>query len=204
MFLTDFQYFGTIGFIQTLLKQTQINFDAQAPFTKMSFKNRMVIIASQGPLNLTIPIIGGRDQKTPINEIMMDPSTPWKEQHLKAIRTCYKRSPYFEFYEPSLDQLYNNQEEKLVDFLGACQRWIKEQLKADWEIIPNNNPTLQEKKEIVKYFSSWLPKNYGQCDSLPKYHQVFEDKVGFISNVSILDMLFCCGGKEVHQLLKPI
>ena len=204
MFLTDFQYFGTIGFIQTLLKQTQINFDASAPFTKMSFKNRMVIVASQGPLNLTIPIIGGRDQKTPINEIMMDHSTPWKEQHLKAIRTGYKRSPYFEFYEPSLEQLYTQQEDKLVDFLGACQLWLKAQLKANWEIIPNIEAALQEEQEMVKYFSPWLPKNYAQCDSLPKYHQVFEDKIGFIPNASILDMLFCCGGKEVHQLLNSI
>lgn len=190
MFLTDFQYFGTIGFIQTLLKQSQINFDVHAPFTKMSFKNRMVILASQAPLNLTIPIIGGRDQKTPINEIMMDPSTPWKEQHLKAIRTCYKRSPYFEYYEPSLEQLYAHQEYKLVDFLGACQLWLKAQLKANWEIIPNNNPTLPDDPAIVKYFSPWLPKNYALCDSLPKYHQVFEDKIGFIPNVSILDMIF--------------
>ena len=204
MFLTDFQYFGTIGFIQTLLKQTQINLDASAPFTKMSFKNRMVIVASQGPLNLTIPIIGGRDQKTPINEIRMDYSTPWKEQHLKAIRTGYKRSPYFEYYEPTLVALYNDHEENLVDFLFACQLWLKAQLKADWAIIPFNNSNKQDDTKMVKYFSPWLPKNYARCDSLPKYHQVFEDKIGFIPNVSILDMLFCCGGKEVHQLLKPI
>ncbi len=204
MFLTDFQYFGTIDFVQTLLKQPQIAFDVQSSFTKMSFKNRMIINTSQGPLNLTIPIIGGRDQKTPLNEIVMDYSTPWKEKHLKAIRTGYKKSPYFEFYEPSLEELYAHQEDKLVDFLQACQLWLKAQLKADWEIIPINHSIQQEERSMVKYFSPWLPKNYAKCNSLPKYHQVFEDKIGFIPNVSILDMLFCCGGKEVHQLLKFI
>ena len=87
MFLTDLQYFGSIGFIQTLLRQPQITYDVYAPFTKMSFKNRMVVVTSQGPLNLTIPIIGGREQKTPLNEILIDSSCPWKEQHLKAIKT---------------------------------------------------------------------------------------------------------------------
>ncbi|MEI7588495.1 MAG: WbqC family protein [Chitinophagia bacterium] len=202
MFLTDFQYFGTIGFIQTLLKQPQIIFDATAPFTKMSFKNRMVIVTSQGPLNLTIPIIGGRDQKTPLNEIAVDPATPWKEKHFKAIRTAYKRAPYFEYYEPSLELLYSKQEEKLVDFLTSCQEWLTEQLKAHWEILPTKQTTTSENKEIEKYFSPWLPKNYHACTSLPKYQQVFEDKTGFIANACILDMLFCCGPKEVNHLLK--
>ena len=35
----------------------------------MSFKNRMVIGTAQGPLHLSIPIIGGRDQKIPMKEI---------------------------------------------------------------------------------------------------------------------------------------
>ena len=200
MFLTDFQYFGSIDFVQTLFKQAQINFDAAAPFTKMSFKNRMIIVTSQGPLNLTIPIIGGRDQKTPLHEILIDPTTPWKEKHLKAIQTAYKRSPYYEYYEPSFDTLYNKQEEKLVDFLDLCQVWLKDQLKVATEISSINNAKNKDEASMNKYFSPWLPKNYAQCDTLPKYQQVFEDKIGFIPNVSILHMLFCCGAKQVKQL----
>lgn len=208
MLVTDFTYFGSISLIQHLLKQRQITFDSNAPFTKMSFKNRMIIITSQGPLNLTIPIVGGRDQKTPIHEILIDYTSPWYEQHLKAIRTSYKRSPYFEYYEQTIELLYLNKQEKLIDFLSSCQDWLKEQLKATWEIVPmkiypvldadviNHRSFLHE-----KYFSPWQPNNYDQCASLPNYQQVFLDKVGFIPNVCILDMLFCCGGKQVNNLL---
>ena len=52
-----------------------------------------------------------------------------------------------------------------------------------------------------KYFSPWLPKNYQQSVIVPKYQQVFEDKIGFVNNACIVDMLFCCGGKELKQLL---
>ena len=79
---------------------------------------------------------------------------------------------------------------------------MNEQLKANWEIIPLKYGEAENNKKMVKHFSPWLPKNYMHCIGLPKYQQVFEDKIGFFPNVNILDMLFCCGGKEVNQQLK--
>ena len=201
MLYTDLQYFGTIDFIKTLLKNAQVNYDIQAPFTKMSFKNRMVILTAQGPLNLTIPIIGGREQKIPIQEILMDYTSPWKAQHFKALCTAYKRSPYFEYYEQSLSNLYTQQHDKLIDFLLACQEWLQMQIKANWAISLITNSKEQGIDQNEKYFSPWLPKNYHQSVIVPKYQQVFEDKIGFINNACIVDMLFCCGGKELKQLL---
>ena len=97
IFKTDLQYFGSIHFVKTLMIHRNVLFDIEAPFTKMSFKNRMVIITSQGPLMLTIPIVGGRDQKTPIKDIAIAYDSPWSAQHLKSITTSYKRAPYFEY-----------------------------------------------------------------------------------------------------------
>jgi len=193
----DIQYFGSIIFVKTLLEQDQVYFDLEAPFTKMSFKNRMVITSSQGPLHLSIPVIGGRTQKTPIKDILIANNAPWNEQHLKALITNYKRSPYFEYYEQSISTLYLNPKEKLADFLLDCHVWLQSQLKAKWVILPS--PIDIEFPN--KYFDTNLPKNYNQHHGLPMYQQVFSDKVGFIPNVSILDMLFCCGGKETNKLL---
>ncbi len=202
MLFTDLQYFGTIDFIKILLKHQQVNYDTTAPFTKMSFKNRMVILTAQGPLNLSIPIIGGRDQKTPLGDIFIDYESPWNTQHFKAIITAYKRAPYFEYYEQSLSNLYAQKQEKLIDFLLACQHWLNGQLKANWEISSITDRVDQELDQKQKYFSPWLPKNYQQCILTPKYQQVFEDKIGFINNVSILDFLFSAGGKQLYAELK--
>ncbi|MCX6211156.1 MAG: WbqC family protein [Bacteroidetes bacterium] len=202
MLFTDLQYFGTIDFIKILLKHQQVNYDTTAPFTKMSFKNRMVILTAQGPLNLSIPIIGGRDQKTPLGDIFIDYESPWNSQHFKAIITAYKRAPYFEYYEQSLSNLYAQKQEKLIDFLLACQHWLNGQLKANWEISSITDRVDQELDQKQKYFSPWLPKNYQQCILTPKYQQVFEDKIGFINNVSILDFLFSAGGKQLYAELK--
>ncbi|MCX6288880.1 MAG: WbqC family protein [Bacteroidetes bacterium] len=198
---TDLQYFGSIHFVKTLMENRNVVFDLEAPFTKMSFKNRMVIVTSQGPLMLTIPIVGGRDQKTPIKDITIAYDTPWTAQHLKSLTTSYKRAPYFEYYEQSLQVLYANKPAKLVDFLLLCSDWLQIQLKLNW----NFNQTQEEVDldAIVKYYDPWLPKNYNQHNGLPKYQQVFSDQIDFVANLSILDMLFCVGGREISKLWAP-
>ena len=201
IFKTDLQYFGSIHFVKTLMENRNVVFDIEAPFTKMSFKNRMVIVTSQGPLMLTIPIVGGRDQKTPIKDITIAYDTPWTAQHLKSLTTSYKRAPYFEYYEQSLQVLYANKPAKLVDFLLLCSDWLQIQLKLNW----NFNQTQEEVAldAIVKYYDPWLPKNYNQHNGLPKYQQVFSDQIDFVANLSILDMLFCVGGREISKLWAP-
>lgn len=201
MLLTDLQYFGTISFVQRLLEQGQIAWDTTAPFSKMSFKNRTIIATAQGPLDLSIPIIGGRDQKTPLDQIQITYDAPWQQQHIKAIQSSYKRAPFFEYYEASIIELYQASPTHLVSFLLLSQEWVKKQIKAKWEVIPIEQVN---KSNTKKYYEPWLPKNYSQIVSPIVYQQVFENKTGFLPNLSILDILFCCGGKQANALLKSV
>ena len=201
IFKTDLQYFGSIHFVKTLMENRNVVFDLDAPFTKMSFKNRMVIITSQGPLMLTIPIVGGRDQKTAIKDIAITYDAPWNAQHLKSIITSYKRAPYFEYYEESLTALYAKKPAKLVDFLLQCSDWLQTQLKVHWELpLPHDQVDLDA---VIKYYDPWVPKNYNQLNGLPKYQQVFSNQLDFLPNASLLDMLFCVGGREINKLWAP-
>ena len=202
MLITDYQYFGPICFIELIYKQKQLCFDKEAAFTKMSFKNRMVILSAQGPLNLTIPILGGREQKTPIKDILIAYDAPWQAQHFKAITTCYKRAPYFEYYEADIEKLYTTKKEYLVDFLEDCHQFIQKSIKGKWELIDCKEPF---NEEAVKEILPWLPNNYDQFAIQHPYMQVFESTKGFTSNLSILDWLFCEGGKEISkQLSEPL
>jgi hypothetical protein len=201
IFKTDLQYFGSIHFVKKLMENRNVVFDMEAPFTKMSFKNRMVIVTSQGPLILTIPIVGGRDQKTPIKDITIAYDSPWSAQHLKSIMTSYKKAPYFEYYEESLTALYVKKPAKLVDFLLLCSEWLQNQLKVRWDLSILHNQV--DVDAVIKYHDSCLPKNYNQHNGLPKYQQVFSEKLDFLPNASILDMLFCVGGREISKLWAP-
>lgn len=202
IFKTDLQYFGSIHFVKKLMENRNVVFDMNAPFTKMSFKNRMIIVTSQGPLILTIPIVGGRDQKTPIKDITIAYDSSWSAKHLKSIITSYKRAPYFEYYEESLTALYAKKPAKLVDFLLLCSEWLQSQLKMNWDLSVLHNQV--DVDAVIKYYDSCVPKNYNQHNGLPKYQQVFSDQLDFITNASILDMLFCVGGREISKLWAPL
>jgi len=214
MMLTDYQYFGPICFIELIYNQKQLCFDKEAPFTKMSFKNRMVILSAQGPLNLTIPILGGREQKTAIKDILIANDAPWQAQHFKAIQTCYKRAPYFEYYEAGIEKLYATKKEYLVDFLEDCHQFLQKSIKGQWALIDWKENINEEVKKISaelevnsmhKTMLPWQPNNYDQFAIQHTYMQVFESSKGFIPNLSILDWLFCEGGKEISkQLNEPL
>ena len=197
MVYTDLHYFGALSYYHVLAQHGHIIFDFTTAFSKMSFKNRMVIVTAQGPLHLSIPIVGGRDQKTPMNEIRIAYESPWKSQHFKAISVNYKRAPYFEYYADSLKSLYDNEYEHLNDFLLATQHWTKQQLKAKWLIETSiENPTINVE---TKWMDSIKPNNFQTEGNSFQYQQVFD--TGFIQNACILDALFAMGGKQALTMI---
>jgi hypothetical protein len=199
MVYTDLHYFGALSYYKALAQQEIVVFDSSAAFSKMSFKNRMVIATAQGPLHLSIPIVGGRDQKTPMNEIQIAYDSPWKTQHIKAIYINYKRAPYFEYYVHSLEQLYAMEYLYLNDFLLATQNWTKQQLKANWLIETKNAQTSNHIEN--KWIDPMKPNNFHTAPNIFQYQQVFETNTGFIPNVCILDALFALGGRQLLSLL---
>jgi hypothetical protein len=199
MVYTDLYYFGCLSYYHVLAQHEQIVFDSTAAFSKMSFKNRMIIATAQGPLHLTIPVIGGRDQKTPMNEIRIAYDSPWKSQHFKAISINYKRAPYFEYYVDSLKALYDEDYTYLNDFLLATQHWTKQQLKAKW-LIKTSIEQININVE-TKWMDSIKPNNFQTEGKQFEYQQVFDDRIGFIQNSCIIDAIFAMGGKQTLAML---
>lgn len=193
MVYTDLHYFGSLSYYHALAQHDHIVFDSKAAFSKMSFKNRMVIATAQGPLHLTIPIVGGRDQKTPMDEIHIAYDSPWKSQHLKAISVNYKRAPYFEYYVDSLNALYSNEYVYLNDFLIATQHWTKLQLKSTWLIQTDKEQTSSHLEK--KWIDTIKPNDFQKAGSQFQYQQVFDANIGFIQNTCIIDAIFAMGGK---------
>jgi hypothetical protein len=70
----------------------------------------------------------------------------------------------------------------------------------DTEILLTTNE-INYTASFNRWVDPWKPKNYDQYPDPVKYLQVFEDKTGFLPNLSILDLLFNCGGKQAKELL---
>jgi hypothetical protein len=141
---------------------------------------------------LSIPIKhSGNIGPRAYSEVKIDYSFNWKKNHFKSIKISYQSSPYFEFYEADLVNLYQSNFEYLYRFnlasINLISKWMEE--------------TIDEKKINLNDF------NNGEIDDLTflsktkrtknkirkKYTQTFELKNGFINDLSVLDLIFNCG-----------
>lgn len=187
------QYFGSIQYIKQISTANGVVIDVHEPFKKMSYRNRTTIVSAQGPLLLSVPIKNGRNQKLPIQEVKISYDENWPNKHLKAIRSCYKRSPFFEYYEEGLNRLLKSEYPYLIDLNMGIIDWLGKVLKIQFNI----SKTAEATKFLDPNFNDVRDTSNNQIQSQniinQVYPQVFSDKMEFIPNASILDLLFCMG-----------
>src|SRR5690349_14169018 len=121
--IVESQYFPPVTLFKKSITFSNVKIDIYEPWRKMSFRNRCVVVGANGKINLSIPVLDGREQKKLLKEVMIDNRKPWQSQHWKTITSCYKRSPWFEFFEAELDELYRQPVELLNDWNRTCFKW---------------------------------------------------------------------------------
>lgn len=199
--ITEFQYFPAVILYSTSYKFSNIAFEQYEYYQKMSFRNRCIIAGANGTIHLTVPLEFGRNQKTIMKDVKISNSEAWQKQHWKSIESSYNRSPWFEFYKDELYALYQKPFSFLADWNLACFEWSVQKLKLPVTIsltdkFDKNYPP----PEFIDFRNKLLPKNYKDFEAI-KYQQVFEERIGFLPNLSILDLLFC-EGKNAASFLK--
>lgn len=203
-YIIENQLFPCVNYFKILAKCTNILIESCEAYPKSSFRNRYIIYGSNGLIQLSIPVRGGRDQKAFFKDIEIDYSEHWQLKHWRSLVSSYKNSPYFDYYEPALKSIIFSKETYLYDYNINVLKWIISLLKLQIEIsFTSEYKKLYE--NIVDYRGIIRPNNYqfsDEGDSI-KYHQIFEDRHGFYPNLSILDMIFNCGPSCV-QFLKVV
>ena len=174
-------------------------------FKKMSFRNRYIIAGANGIQNLTVPVAGGREQKALMKDITIDNSIRWQTKHWRSLVSAYNKAPFFEFYSEAVKSLLFSKEEFLFPFNMQILEWLYATLKLDAtiEITDAYNKNYKNDTDYRNYF---LPKNYQENskNQFLHYTQVFEDRLGFLPNLSILDLLFCEGPNAIYLLNEAV
>ncbi len=168
-------------------------FDNAEHYQKMSYRNRYYLAGSTGLVQLSIPLVEGRNQRTPAGEVQICNKQRWQVQHWRTIHSLYKRAAYFEFYEPSLQLLFEEPYNTLADFNLATCDWIKAQLKLSFEELFADEymESYVALADLRKHFMPGIEKRTGITE--PQYYQLFADRIGFLPNMSMLDLLFAEG-----------
>ncbi len=148
-------------------------------------------------MNLVVPVEKYHNH-TPVAAIRIDHEANWQRIHTHAIRSAYGKSPYFEFYGDKILSLYEWKAETLVEWNAACMSAVFSILKV--------NPIIAFSGEYIEKAASDLRNEdfSVQPSSQHQYMQVFMDRHGFYSGLSILDLLFCAGPEASGILHKQV
>ena len=133
--LIEIQYFPPIISYATLIKSNHIDFSIYENYRRRSFRNRCIIAGANGLISLSIPIAGGRNQKKVFGEVRIDYSVDWQQQHWRSIFSAYGKSPWFFHYADSLEKLFSQKIDLLVDWNRHCLNWINETLEQKMELL---------------------------------------------------------------------
>lgn len=182
--------FPPIEYLQLLNSSEKVIICTGEYFQKQSFRNRYEIATSNGKHRLTVPVEGSKNHRN-LSEMSIHYRENWPQIHLKTIASAYKNSPFFEYYEPELNKILLCKEPYLVQLSFSALSFLEKGFKTrfKFEINPNYVSNYgAEFTDLRKYAFDG-----SQTNTLPTYFQPFSDRIGFIPNLSGLDLLFCEG-----------
>ena len=185
------------------LSPSTIYIEACENYQKQSYRNRCHFYAADGKQSLSFPITHSEGtHKHLISEVLIDYSKPWVLQHKRAIISAYRTSAYFEYYQDELFAILDSKPERLIDLNTRLLEFFLEKTGIKAEIrMTESYDTTPECEDLREVIHPKRPDRILENLELKKpYFQVFAEKHGFISDLSIMDLLFNEGPDSIIYL----
>jgi len=102
----------------------------------------------------------------------------WRRELLNALQTVYGKTPFFEYYETDLTRVIQMDTSFFADFMQRSLMWIAACLQWEQQYLLTDAAATHPLPATIDF---------------PPYNQAFDTRFGFVSEVSILDLLFSKG-----------
>lgn len=198
--LTHPLYLAPVSLYSALYSGAGLLIDDEAPFVKQTFRNRAVIATEKGTLPLTIPVVhdGGRMS---MRDVRISEHGNWRRQHWNALMSAYRNSPFFEYYADDFAHFYEERDGFLMDYNLRLHAVVCELMGLERDVrfiseVGVANDIYRDLRAIAE------PKALENMDGYTpqKYYQVFAVRNGFISGLSVVDLLFNMGPEALIVL----
>lgn len=194
-------YLPPISLFALLVHETTATVERLETFPKQTYRNRAVILTANGPLPLVVPVVRHYGNHTRTENIGISYSEPWHIKHWRAIVSAYSASPYFLYYRDEIEKIITTPHERLIDLNNELLVWALKKLKIDCTLHYNEDyaPVGSIERD---YRNSFSPKKKEVPTPLLPYRQVFDAKMPFVPNLSIIDLLFNTGPDAKRYLMQ--
>ncbi|MGA9637693.1 WbqC family protein [Flavobacterium sp.] len=192
-------YFPSISHFAAIIQAEKIVFEVEDNFQKQTNRNRTYIYSPNGIQLLNIPIKHSKENRQKTKDVQIEPDFDWQKQHFKSLEAAYRSSPFFEYFEDDIQPLFVKKHKFLMDLNFEALAILTKCLRLKLDITTTS--------EYFHDIDANTTQDYrflanGKRDNaiFEPYPQVFNDKHGFINNLSILDLLFNEGKFTIDYL----
>ncbi|MBL4652306.1 MAG: WbqC family protein [Flavobacteriales bacterium] len=191
-------YLGNIEYYAEIAKHKAIVFEQHEHFPKQTYRSRCEILGPNGKLKLVLPLAKPNSRQV-VKSVQLSTTDNWQKIHWKSLESAYRSSPYFEYYEHEFYPFFHTQQHSLFSFNLELHQLILQllQIDIDYTLSTKYKPTLG--KDYRTFFNS---KKESANTKLKEntYIQVFNDRMEFQPNISVVDLLFNEGPNSLTYL----
>ncbi|TAH21212.1 MAG: hypothetical protein EAZ08_04230 [Cytophagales bacterium] len=197
MIVLEAHYFPCIQYFAALCGQEKILLEAKEHYIKQSYRNRCYIRAANKVDRLSVPVL-----KAPLGaltqDIRIDYSQRWQSIHARAMRSAYSKAPFFDIFIDDFEQIIFKKQNFLLDLnveiLTLCLKYLRVDASIDITAVYKTNYEV----ENLDFRNTFVADNQLIKAEIPTYQQIFGNS--FVSNLSIIDLLFCVGNQAGSYL----
>jgi hypothetical protein len=182
-------YFPSISHFVAIAEANIVTFEVEDNFQKQTNRNRMYIYSPNGIQLLNVPVKHNKVRHQRIKEVRVENDFDWQKQHFKSLEAAYRSSPFFEFFEDDLLPIFEKKHSFLMDLNLEVFELITRCLRMKIEYTTTTEYIHEIKANQIIDFR-YLANGKKDQSQFESYTQVFDDKFGFINNLSVLDLVF--------------
>ncbi len=208
-------YLPWIGFFDMMAKADVFVIFDDVQYTVRDWRSRNRIKKPDGVLWLTVPIQSKGSREKLIKDVEVDSAQKWQRNHSKNLQSFYSKTPFFEQTMEMIGDLYEKSFQFLLDvdmdFISKVSHFLG--IKAEVcfsSSLPSDGVKDEKLLSICKHLQAthylsgnaardYLREPLFNAEGIsvewhnyqhPVYHQRWLKEQGFISHLSIVDLLF--------------
>jgi len=196
--IIELQILPPISVMSVLMKSDMIILEAHETYQKRSYRNRIHIADAQGKRVVSVPLVKGKHEQQSIRDVQISYDTAWDTSLIRLIKAAYGSAPYFEYYYDDLVKIILKKHVYLWDLSYDLLKFVIKSIGSTTEIKVSNKYARGYDDEVYEARGHFRPSRQVHLNTT--YDQVFIGRHGFIGDLSILDMLMCCGPETLIHL----
>lgn len=196
--------FSPIAWFALMYNSNSTLIDFCETYPKQTYRNRYTISSANNKHDLNIPVIKTFGNNTKSKDILIIKNSNIIRKHLLALESAYNNSPYFEYFFCNIQEFFYKEHKNLIDMNIDSITTIEKILKCKFKYsLTNDFEKTYSNEDFIDLRFEISPKNRAFSNFLqPEYFQTYKHLNGFISNLSILDLVFNLGLESLCYLKK--